>query len=335
MFLNSWSLALSLCSALVLFLTVLAGKTAVKVLRFWNPASDSNRQIRLESETWLASTLVEYGLAFQIVTLVLFVLAADHYCQVIPGAMCATGALLANDYGLPTLLIKLGGVFLYGYWIVFHQLDIRSESYPLVRLKYIYLLFLVPLLAADISLQTLYIAHLKPDIITSCCAVVFSAASGDGHNLLGSVSQGTTLELFYGSAASLAVIGFLLLWRWRTTLAWLYAGGWGWFFVLSLAAVITVISSYIYAMPFHHCPFCILKPEYNYIGFALYGPLLLAAFFGIAGAAVAPFQRRPGLERIIPGFQKTAVKLSLLLLVIFVALSSYHYLLYRIMGGES
>ena len=249
--------------------------------------------------------------------------------------MCATGALLANNYGLPALFVKLGGVFLYGYWIVFHQLDIRSESYPLVRLKYIYLLVLVPLLLVDLSLQTLYIAQLKPDIITSCCAVVFSAAEGDGRNLLGSVSQGTMLELFYGSAFSLAALGVWLRRRWRASLGWLYAGGWGWFLGLSLVAVITVFSAYIYAMPFHHCPFCILKPEYDYIGFVLYGTLLLAAFFGIAGAIVHPFRPRPGLERIIPEFQHTAVKLSLLLLAIFVALSSYHLLLYRITGGES
>ena len=56
---------------IVLFLGITACMTAVRVLKDWDPASDSNRQIRLENETWLASTLVEYGLGFQIITLVL------------------------------------------------------------------------------------------------------------------------------------------------------------------------------------------------------------------------------------------------------------------------
>ena len=57
--------------------------------------------------------------------------------------MCATGALLANPYGMPALLVKLFGVFFYGFWILLHQLDIRSEHYPLVRIKYLALLLLL------------------------------------------------------------------------------------------------------------------------------------------------------------------------------------------------
>ncbi|MDA8165161.1 MAG: hypothetical protein M0017_09050 [Desulfobacteraceae bacterium] len=335
MFLNSWSLALTLVSLIVLVLTAVAVRTAVRVLRFWDPGSDDNRQIRLESETWLASTLVEYGLGFQIVSLALFALAADHFCKVISGAMCATGALNANAFGMPALLIKLAGVFLYGFWIVLHQLDISSESYPLVRVKYAYLLLLLPLLLCDVALQTLYIGHLVPDIITSCCAVVFSAARGEGHNLLATLDQTAVLRAFYASGFVLAAIGLVLRRRRPAFLLWLYAGGWAWFLCLSLVAIIVAISSYIYAMPFHRCPFCILKPEYHYIGFALYATLLLGSFFGMAGALVGPFRGRPGLAPAVERFQKMAVWSSLLLLAIFVAISSYHYLLYRILGGES
>jgi hypothetical protein len=152
MFLNSWSLGLTLAGLIILFLGVFACRTAVRVLRYWNPQNDSNLQIKLENEIWLASTLVEYGLGFQIITVILFVLAADNFCHVIVGAMCATGALLANDFGIPALLVKIGGVFFYGFWIVLHKLDISSETYPLVRIKYIYLLFILPLLIADITL---------------------------------------------------------------------------------------------------------------------------------------------------------------------------------------
>ena len=198
MFLNSWSLALILSSLIVLFLGMLACRTAVRVLWHWDPASDSNRQIRLENETWLASTLVEYGLGFQIITLVLFVLAADYFCHVIVGAMCATGALLANSWGMPTLLVKIAGVFLYGFWIVMHQLDISSENYPLVRAKFRYLLILAPLLVTDNLLQFFYIANLRPDIITSCCAVVFGTGS-EPQNLLAGFNRSAQLTLFYGS----------------------------------------------------------------------------------------------------------------------------------------
>ena len=270
MFLNSWSLGLTLAGLIVLVLGIFACRTAVRVLRHWDPSSDSNLQIKLENEIWLASTLVEYGLGFQILTLVLFVLAADTFCQVIVGAMCATGALLANNFGMPALLVKITGVFLYGFWIVLHKLDISSETYPLVKIKYIYLLLILPLLFADITLQTLYIAYLSPDIITSCCAVVFGSSAETGRNLLEGFSQNTLLVFYYGSIIVLTGMGWILLKRWLLPLAALFSAGWLWFLGLATVAIITVFSSYIYAMPYHHCPFCILKPEYHYIGFALY-----------------------------------------------------------------
>jgi hypothetical protein len=69
MFLNSWSLGLTLAGLIVLALAIFASRTAIRVLRYWDPSSDSNLQIKLENEIWLASTLVEYGLGFQIITI--------------------------------------------------------------------------------------------------------------------------------------------------------------------------------------------------------------------------------------------------------------------------
>jgi hypothetical protein len=335
MFLNSWSLALILCSFIILGLELTACGTAIRVLRFWNPDSDSNLQIRLENETWLASTLVAYGLSFQIITLILFVLAADHFCQVIVGAMCATGALLANSWGIPTLLVKLGGVFLYGHWLVLHRLDISAEDYPLVKTKYRYLLFLAPLLLVDNLLQILYIADLRPDIITSCCAVVFGEGSADTGNLLNSLDQPVLLVIFYAMVIGLTATGVPLMKNFRRRLGVLHALLWFVFFGLALVAITTVFSSYIYALPFHNCPFCILKPEYHSIGFAIYASLIAATFFGITPVAVDPYKARRSIAGQVSAYQKIAIRLSLIFLTLFTLLVSFHYVLYSIIGGES
>ncbi len=334
MLLNSWSIALLLCGLIVLFLMGLAARSAIRVLLFWNPESDSNRQIRLENEIWLTSTLVEYALGIQIISLIVFVLAANFYSQSIAGAMCATGSLLANSFGVPALLVKIGGVFFYGFWIVLHQLDIHSEQYPLVRKKYLYLLFLIPLLILDLSLEILFITGLKPDIITSCCAVVFDDATGGGSNLIGGFSHGLSMELFYGTAGVLIGIGSFLLRQRQRWMVVLFSSGWLWFFLLALAVVTTEFSSYIYAMPFHKCPFCILKPEYHYIGFVMYFALFMGAFFGMSAAVIEPLRFVDGLESGVAGYQRSAVKFSLLFLVFFVLVSSYHYWRYILIGGE-
>ncbi len=334
MFLDSWSIALLLCGFVVFFLMGYAGRSAVRVLFYWNPESDSSRQIRLENEIWLTSALVEYALAVQVISLVVFVLAADHFSQSIVGAMCATGSLLANDFGIPALIVKIGGVFFYGFWIVLHQLDIRSERYPLVRIKYVYLLLLLPLLIIDLLLVTLYIGGLEPDIITSCCAVVFGEAAGGGANLLTGITHSTGLVLFYGTAAFLIVFGWSAALKWKPWGSIFFSVAWLWFFLLSLVLVTTEFSSYIYAMPYHKCPFCILKPEYNYFGFLIYLTLFAGAFSGMSVVVVEPLMLLRGLEDEVTGYKRKALFASIVLLVFFTALSSYHYLRYIFLGGE-
>lgn len=337
MLLNTWSLALSLSSLLVVFLLLVAVVSAVRVLRYWNPASDDARQIGLESEIWLSSTLVAYALGIQLISLVLLVLAADEFAAVLTGAMCATGTLLANDFGVAALLVKMIGVFFYGFWLVLHRLDTRCETYPLVKIKCWYLLAILPLLAADLALQLLYLLKIEPDVIVSCCAVVFSPEAG-GSQFLADWAGDRLLPWFYGGMALLLPTGVLAAGKFRR-LAVVYALGWVLFLPLALLAIITVISSYIYAMPFHNCPFCILKPEYGYIGFAIYGTLLPAAFFAFSAPLVGIFASRfsaagTDAAAIIPRYQRLAVRVSLVLLLLFAFFSSFHYLRYLIMGGE-
>ncbi|ADH85624.1 hypothetical protein [Desulfurivibrio alkaliphilus] len=395
MLLNTWSLALSLGSLLVVFMLTVAAGSAVRVLRYWNPASDDERQLSLENEIWLSSTLVAYALAIQIISLVLLVLAADDFAGVITGAMCATGTLQVNEFGLPALLVKLAGIFFYGFWLVLHRLDVSSERYPLVKIKYCYLLALLPLVVVDIALQSLYLLNIQPDVIVSCCAVVFSAGAGDGQFFL-TLDGERLLPWFYGVILLLMLLGGAVVWRLRTCLQemsrrWfpsaarraassesasadtqvtvtgcglllplVYGLIWLFFLPLALLVITTVLSSYIYAMPFHNCPFCILKPEYAYVGFAIYLTLLAAAFFALsvplAGLLAGRFAaaghgerkesegedftveeaaedlRREGM--IAPRFQYLALRLSLLLLLLFVLFSSFHFVRYLLMGGE-
>ena len=157
MLLNSWSITLLVISAASIFLAGGAVRTAIRILRFWDADADTARQIHLENETWLSALLMEYGMVLQLVALLLLVLAADSYSEILVGAMCATGAFLANGYGTPLLLVKIVGIFLYGFWIVLHRLDISSEHLPLTRIKYLYLLFLMQHGVVFLHLHSLYL----------------------------------------------------------------------------------------------------------------------------------------------------------------------------------
>jgi hypothetical protein len=75
-------------------------------------------------------------------------------------------------------------------------------------------------------------------------------------------------------------------------------------FVATVAGILSFVSLYIYEHPNHHCPFCILKPEYGYQGYLLYLPLFVATAAGLAVGAVQPFARRESLREIVPAFSR-------------------------------
>lgn len=333
MLINQWSIALNILSLALVFALTVAACTAIKVIRYWQPDADNNRQIKLENEIWLTSTLIKYALVFLILNLSLFVMAADNFSHIIAGAMCATGALLANSYGLPALYTKIIGIFFYGFWIIIHQLDISSENYPLVKLKYGYLLALYPLIIIDLSLQTLYLTNLEPDIITSCCAVIFQNKTGNDGNLINTLPS-YILPLFYGLIATITIINMSRIPDLNRFGPAVTAFAWLLLLPLALIAVTSVFSSYIYAMPFHHCPFCILKPEYNYIGFAIYSSLFMAIFLGLADCLSACWQNNRHLTISVTKFRQFSRKLALIMTMVFTILASWHYLIYFLIGGE-
>jgi hypothetical protein len=341
MLLNSWSIVLLVTSAAALFLAGGAGRTAIRILRSWDADADTAGQIQLESETWLSALLMEYGMVLQLVSLLLLVLAADSYSEILIGAMCATGAFLANGYGIPLLLVKIFGIFLYGFWIVLHRLDISSEYLPLTRIKYVYLLILIPLLLLDTVLLILYLVQLKPDIITSCCGVVFGNPTGDGKNLIGPVPVRFIMSVFYGLAGLLSVIGFLLLKRIdrgpypaERIIGIFYSLLWMIFFALSLLVITSVISSYIYGMPFHRCPFDILKKEYYSVGYLIYSTLFAATFFGMGSGMTALLTTFPSLAEPLRSFRKAALRLCLLLLPLFLTVVSWFPAVYLLSGNR-
>lgn len=340
---NGWTIALSICSSAVLFCAGLASRTGIRVVRSWDHGLDSAGQIRLESETWLASALMGYGALSQFLSLLMLILAADNFSAQLVGAMCAAGALTANIYGIPSLTLKIVLLFGCGYWLLLHRLDLQSETYPLVRLKFWYLLLLLPLLVVDVLLQSLYLYHLAPDVITSCCGIIFQQGAGDGYNLLDPLPVPPLLLLFYGLAILILFLGSKLLSVFArhsaasflpTVTVVIYSLAWLLFFIVSLVAVTVFFSSYIYAMPSHRCPFDILQAEYNYIGFPIYLSLLGGTYFGISCVIIQLVCNDRGLRQGRVSFQRFGLRTGNFLLVLFLLLTAYGPLRYLLSGGE-
>lgn len=291
-------IALLLASGVAVVMLAAAAPFAVQVIRQWDIASGSERQLALERRTYLFSTLAVFVMAVQLVALLLFVFNADRMAEMFVGAMCAVGTLNANPYGFPALLAQMAVFFLAAAWLAVNHVDTRAPDYPLVRIKYALLLILLPALALSFGLQLKYFLGLKADVITSCCGSLFS---GDAKGLAAEVSALKPLPamfLFYGALAVSAGLTFAHARTGRGGYAAAAASAAG--FAAAIVGVLSFVSLYLYEHPNHHCPFCILKPEYGYQGYWLYVPLFAATAAGLGSGALQPFRHVASLKGIVP-----------------------------------
>lgn len=308
-------LALLLASGLVSLLLATAGWQGIRILRGWNLRSGSDGQLDLERRTYLVSTLVANGLVIQILSLFLFIFTADGLAPQFVGAMCAAGSLSANAFGYPTLLMKLATCLVAGVWLILHRADTQGHDYPLIRPKYALLLVLTPLVLAETVLQGLYLTGLKADVMTSCCGSLF----GQGRPGLAAELAGLPPRLmqpvFWITLALLLAVGIWLLRRRQG--AALFSGLSFAFLLIAVTSLISFFCLYIYELPTHHCPFCLLHREYLFVGYPIYGALLGGAIAGLGVGILAPFQDRASLKSVLPVMQARLAWSALILALTF------------------
>lgn len=293
-------IALLLAAGLSLFMLLAAAPFAVQVIRRWDISSGSEQQLKLERLTYLFSTLLVFVCVVQILAALLFVFNADKMSVMFVGAMCAVGALNVNEFGFPALYLQLALFFLATIWLALNHADSCARDYPLVKLKYALLLAALPLFALSLGLQINYFLGLKADVITSCCGSMFSTDAPTIASEVSALDPRPALLGFYGTLAAAIA---LAVWHWRRPNQLNgYATGLGALaaFIASIGGVLAFISLYIYEHPHHHCPFCILKPEYDYQGYALYVPLFAATAAGLSAGVLRLFANRPSLAQVIP-----------------------------------
>ena len=321
MLLNPAILALLAVSAVVTFLMAMAAVFAVRVLQHWDIGSGSERQLRLERRTYLISTLVAFSFVAEIVSLLLFVYNPEAMHTHFVGAMCATGVLNANAWGWPALFLKIAAFFAGAAWLTLNRLDNRGWDYPLIRLKYGALLGVAPLVAAGAVVQARYFLDLRPDVITSCCGALFSPESaGVAGEVAGLAPRDAALALV-GSGVLVLAAGAWLHRRGSGGAA--FAGAGALAFVVALAGVVSLIALYVYEHPHHHCPFCILKPGHDHLGYWLYVPLFAGTAFAFGAAVVAPWRRVASLAAFVPIEVRRLTRLALLGFAAFYAVAAW------------
>lgn len=321
MILHPGILALLSGSLITVLVMLFASWLGVKILLHWDMGSSSEEQLLLERKTWLVSTLLNYALGFQFFSAILFIFTAEDIHQLFVGAMCATGSLNANLVGWLVLLVKGILLFAAAFWVVLNRLDQRTEDCPLVRPKYLALVLITPLVGLDLYLQWLYFSGLQPEVITSCCGSLFSAGGESVASELAGMPVKQSMQLFFSIIGCyLFILVACILSKTAILRHLLFIASVLMFFV-SIGAVISFISLYIYQMPSHHCPFDMLQANYNYIGYPLYAGLFFATLYGMLPGICQPLRKHASLRQEIDTAEKRWLWIAIAGMLVFLTIS--------------
>ncbi len=317
-------IALLVASLMTGFMVLYAAWYGVRILRQWEIGSGSERQLELERRTCLISTLLSVTFALQILSLFLYVFTADVLHGMFSGAMCAAGTLNVNGFGYPVLILKIVTFLLAGLWLIVNHADTRGYDFPLIKAKNVLLLAIAPLVLAEGYLQYRYFAGLHADVITSCCGSLFGQGQKGIAGDLAALPAGPMEVAFFGGMAATMACGIRFHRTGRG--GYLFSVASSVTFVVAVASMISFICLYIYELPTHHCPFCILQKEYGYVGYVLYIALFGGGVAGMGVGVLMPFRRRGSMARVIPSLQRRLTAVTLVLYLLFTLVVSYRIL---------
>lgn len=273
-FLKEEVLVFALSEFVLLILATIALVLSLKILKSWNFNAVSIKQYSLEKSSYLVVLIIFFILVFKIILFPYFAYMVDELSNILPGAMCGAGVIHDNEYGEPLLLLKLFTLFLSGVWLLVNREDLKGFDYPFTKRKYLLFLLIAFLISIESGVDYLYISNIQTATPVMCCSTIYGT-SGEGSVLPFGLEMGYFLVIFYllyfiNLSANFMKMELLSL---ISALLFLY---------VAYVSVVNFFGTYIYELPTHKCPFCMLQGEYYYVGYFIWGSLFLGVFFSIA-----------------------------------------------------
>ncbi len=263
-----------LVDGLILIFSSFAFFISIGVVKYFDINKDTLLQYTLLKRTYLASIIVEYALFFKIILLFYFVFTIDKISIFLHGAMCAAGVISANSYGIYLLTLKVINIYIFGFWILFNKEDKKTKDYHFTKLKFKFFMILFLLLVVEYILEILYFQGINPSKIVSCCGVLFNSVENSAISIFLTLPREIVVDSFYFIYLLILLVGYL-----KKDI--LFSLSSFFFILITLLSIILFFSPYIYELPRHKCPFCLLQKEYYFIGYFIYLFLFLGTFFGI------------------------------------------------------
>jgi len=305
-----------LSEAVLYMLLFIAFLVTLGLVRKWNFDAFTSEQFMWENRSYLVATIISFAMLLKLLLLPYFVYTVDNLSDLIPGAMCGAGVIKANEYGNPLLALKIIVLFLSGLWLSVNSLDLKAKNYPYLKAKSWFFIVVFVFFSVEFTLDILYFTHIETSNPVTCCSVIYGV-SGGANDLPFGLNIPRLLILFYLLFALLVLTVIAAMPLVSIGASLLFA-------IVAYYAVVYFFGTYIYELPTHQCPFCMLQNHYNYVGYFVWGSLLLGIFFVLDSAVMQLFFKRSS---------KKLKRVSLLFLTLFVVLCSFYVGLYYLENG--
>ena len=266
-----------LLSESILFLLLfVAFIVSLKVLMKWDFERFTPLQFALEREAYLVTTILLFTFSMKFLMIIYFIFSIDALSLLVPGAMCAAGVITANEYGSYLLILKLVILFFLTLWFYINTYDKRTKNYQWFKKKSWVFSFIFLLIVIELVLDLKYFSNIDTHLPVSCCSALFGQLEGANPLPFG-LTVPLLLVLFY-----LLYVLVLLTLKTNQTLLYILANIL--FVYIAYYAVVYFFGTYIYELPTHKCPFCMLQAEYMYVGYFLWISLFVGTYIGLSDA---------------------------------------------------
>jgi len=283
----------------------------IVILKNWDRTSSNEYQYKLEKRSYLVTTIISLTFVIKMILLPFFTYTLDKLSLIVPGAMCGAGVIDANKYGEISLVLKLLIIILVLLWLSLNKEDQQAKNFPYFKKKMLFFIFIFTLISVEIVLEFLFFINISTIDPVLCCSSIYKSEI-DLNPIPFNLSIIQLITLFY-TLSFFMIISLYLKKRYLLAPLSLF------YTYISYYAISYFFSTYIYELPTHKCPFCMLQLDYNYIGYFIFASLLMATFYT--------------LNTSIFNFSKNSFKKAIIFYVVFNIFVSFYFVIYLIRNG--
>ena len=214
MLLSPEVLAIFIVNGIFLVFAIIAFVFSVKLVLKWDLNSTCQEQYQLEKQSFLSATVIKYIFIIKVPLFLFFIFTLDKISSLLSGAMCAAGVVDATVYGTFLILLKILNLYLFAYWLVLHNEDMKHEQQPYTREKFGIYIVLFFLLLLEIALEGLMFHAIDIQKVVECCGAIYSSTTGSYISNILRLDAPFLLSFFYGNYLLILLFYFFknILW---------------------------------------------------------------------------------------------------------------------------